>query len=244
MGRHLVALHGFTQTHHHVHDLAFAVARRAGFDTVSLPDLPGHGLSSADRSDFDAAATALTGLCGSGTYVGYSMGGRFALAAAALDPDRVERLVLIGATAGIEDPDEAEQRRLADRARADDLDARGVEAFLADWLALPMFAGLPDDAAAREHRLRNTAAGLAHSLRTAGTGSMTSRWQRLGGITAPTLVVAGERDTKFAAVGRRLTELLPDARLALVADAGHAAHTEQPTATADAVVAWLDDAAG
>ena len=43
---------------------------------------------------------------GRAVYVGYSMGGRVALHAALRHPDAVERLVLIGATAGIDDADE------------------------------------------------------------------------------------------------------------------------------------------
>ena len=82
------------------------------------------------------------------------------------------------------------------------------------------------------HRRRNTAAGLASSLRTAGTGSQPSVWERLGDITAPVLVIAGEHDTKFTDIGRRMTERLPDAEFASVAGAGHAAHIEQPEQTA------------
>jgi 2-succinyl-6-hydroxy-2,4-cyclohexadiene-1-carboxylate synthase len=52
-------------------------------------------------------------------------------------------------------------------------------------------------------------------------------------------VVAGERDERYAALGRRLVAGLPDATLVLVPGAGHAAHLEQPGAFLDAVLPWL-----
>ena len=99
----LVFLHGFTQTHHHWHPIALDLA--ATIDpapALAFVDLPGHGLSAHDRTTV-ADAGLVAALAGPGTYVGYSMGGRFALAAALDRPDLVERLVLIGATAGIDD---------------------------------------------------------------------------------------------------------------------------------------------
>jgi 2-succinyl-6-hydroxy-2,4-cyclohexadiene-1-carboxylate synthase len=55
----------------------------------------------------------------------------------------------------------------------------------------------------------------------------------------PVLVVAGERDERYAALGRRLVDALPDATLALVPEAGHAAHLERPQAFLDAVLPWV-----
>ena len=94
---------------------------------------------------------------GTGTYVGYSMGGRVSLHAALAHPDAVERLVLIGATAGIDDPDERAARREADDRLADHIEAVGVPAFIDEWLANPLFAGLTEATALRSDRLRNTA---------------------------------------------------------------------------------------
>lgn len=235
----LVALHGFTQTHHHAKALAFDVADGASFCTVVTPDLPGHGLSGHDRSGFETTAARVAERCGTGTYLGYSMGGRLALAAAIVRPDLVERLVLIGATAGIDTESGRVERRDLDEERARRIEHVGVDAFVQEWLSMPMFAGLPDDARDLDHRRRNTAAGLAHSLRTAGTGSQPSLWDRLEDVRAPTLVLAGDRDSKFAEIGRRLAARISDATFIPIADAGHAAHTEQPATTAEAITSWL-----
>ncbi|MDW3213325.1 MAG: alpha/beta fold hydrolase [Ilumatobacteraceae bacterium] len=226
-------LHGFTQTHHHWHPVAHRIVEALDTTPTRLfVDLPGHGLAADDATPIADAGEPLAALAGRGTYLGYSMGGRFALMAALARPNLVERLVLIGATPGIDDETERAERRALDDERAARIERDGVDAFLDAWLAAPMFAGLPADPDGLAHRRRNTAAGLARSLRTAGTGSQPSVWERLGEITAPVLVIAGEHDTKFTDIGRRMTECLPDAEFVSVAGAGHAAHIEQPEQTA------------
>lgn len=238
-----VFLHGFTQSHHHWHAPAHLLAARTGPDaTLAFVDLPGHGLAAEDTDGtFDTIGARLVELAGAGTYVGYSMGGRIALAAAATSDPRVERLVLVGATPGIADAaDRAERARLDDE-RAQRLEAIGVEAFLDEWLAMPMFARLPADAEALAHRRANTVAGLAHSLRCYGTGAQTPLWDVLAGIEIPVLVLAGEHDGKFVEVGRAMTEALPRATFAVVPGAGHAAHAERPAELVELVAAWLAD---
>jgi pimeloyl-ACP methyl ester carboxylesterase len=102
----------------------------------------------------------------------------------------------------------------------------------------PLFDGLDDTAAQVADRRRNTAAGLAASLRGTGTGTQEPLWDRLAEIGAPTLVLAGERDTKFRALAARLAAGIPGATFAVVPGAGHTAHLEQPAATATAIVEW------
>lgn len=238
--RRFVFLHGFTQSHHHWHGPARAIATRVGDAArVSFVDLPGHGLASDDSSGIAAAADTLPALAGPGTYVGYSMGGRFALTAAASGSPSIERLVLIGATPGIDDPGERADRIAADEIRARHLEQVGVATFVDEWLRMPMFGGLPDDPIGRAHRLTNTVPGLAGSLRACGTGNQPSLWSSLATISVPTLVLAGERDAKFADVGRRMAEQMPRATFATVDDAGHAAHTERPERVAVLVAEWL-----
>ena len=240
--RRLVFLHGFTQTHHHWRHCADRLAAR--FDrrpTCGFVDIDGHGLADDDRDDtIDSCGPAVLSVGGPGTYVGYSMGGRVALVAAATDTSgTMERLVLIGATAGLDTDAERDERRASDERLARRIEHDGVPAFLDDWLALPLFAGLPADPIDRAHRESNNAAGLAHSLRTFGTGAMSPLWGRLDTIEIPVLVIAGERDAKFTALGRRLVDGLPDAELRVIDGAGHAAHIEAPNDVSAMIADWL-----
>lgn len=243
-GRFVLA-HGFTQTARSWDTVDTLLRERSPDIEIVAVDLPGHGDATA-AADLDlwASAAHLAEHGGTGTYVGYSMGGRIALHAALVHPERVERLVLIGATAGIDDDTERAERRRADQALADRIERIGTQAFVDEWLTNPLFAGLTADTAQRADRLRNTARGLAASLRATGTGTQTPLWNRLGEIEVPVLVLVGERDAKFTALGERLVAGLPHARLAVIPGAGHSVHLEQPTATVDAIVTWHADVGG
>jgi 2-succinyl-6-hydroxy-2,4-cyclohexadiene-1-carboxylate synthase len=232
----LVLVHGFTQSGRSwalvLPALEAAGIGRADVEVVT-PDVPdGTGLT-------DVAAT-LAAQCGPAAWLGYSMGGRIGLHVALARPDVVERLVLVGATAGIDDSIDRATRRESDEGWAALVERVGVRAFLDKWLAQPMFAGLPPDAAGMEARLENTTARLAHQLRTLGTGSQQPLWDRLDELKMPVLVIAGERDAKFTALGHRLVAaIVENATMLLVEGAGHACHLENPHAFAAAVAPFL-----
>jgi len=233
----LVLVHGFTQTGRCWGPFADDLSRD---HRLVLVDAPGHGGSADVRADLREGAHLLGATGGRATYVGYSMGGRLALHLAVERPDLVARLVLIGATAGIEDPAERAARRRADEALAGHLLEVGVGPFLDEWLAQPLFAGLTAEAACRAERLANGAEGLASSLRLAGTGTQEPLWDRLATIEAPVLLLAGVDDPKFSAIAGRMARAIgPNATVALVPRAGHSAHLESPLDTASIVRRWL-----
>lgn len=226
-------VHGFTQTGASWRRIADALGESY---EVLTPDLPGHGSSAAPSGDLAAAASELGEACGEATYVGYSLGGRICLHLALARPALVDRLVLVSTTAGIDDADEREERVAADEALALRIEQGGdaaIAEFLDEWLSGPLFSALDEEAADRAARLENTAAGLASSLRHHGTGTQLPLWERLGELTMPVLVVAGEQDEKFLAAGQRLAAAIgPSALFILVPGAGHAVPFEQPEAFA------------
>ena len=234
-----VLAHGFTQTARSWADIQQRLAVLNPDITTTTVDLPGHGTASHLVTDLWGAANHLVEAGGAGAYVGYSMGGRVALHAALAHPDRVERLVLIGSTAGIDDNTERAERRVQDERLADRIEAIGVDAFIDEWLANALFAGLDNESALREDRLRNTAEGLASSLRMCGTGTQESLWDRLDQIRCPTLVLVGESDPKFRALGERLVTAIPDSLLTVIVNSGHSVHLEAPQATAAALSDFL-----
>jgi len=236
----LVLIHGFTQTGRSWRRVAEALASNHEVVTV---DAPGHGDSSGVVAHLWDGAEAIADATGPGVYIGYSMGARLALLTALARRGAVEGLVLLGAHAGIDDPAEREARRRRDDDLAASIEHDGVEAFLDGWLAQPLFASLPRDAADVDDRRRNTAAGLASSLRLAGTGVQEPVWDRVHAIDVPVLVLAGEHDAKFRSLGARLTAAIGrNAAFAVVPGAGHAAHLEQPAAFVRIVRAWVAQA--
>jgi 2-succinyl-6-hydroxy-2,4-cyclohexadiene-1-carboxylate synthase len=240
----LVLAHGFTQTGLVWGGLA---ADLAVDHELVLVDLPGHGGSSDVRADLWRGAALLGEAGGRADYLGYSMGARFCLHLALSRPELVRRLVLVSGTAGIDDAGERAARRAADEALARRLDPGdggppedSVETFVDRWVAGPMFGPVPDAVNGTDERKRNTAAGLASSLRLAGTGTQHPLWDRLGELDLPVLIVTGGRDAKFTELGRRLGAALgPKARRVVIDDAGHAPHLQRPDTVAAAVRAFL-----
>jgi 2-succinyl-6-hydroxy-2,4-cyclohexadiene-1-carboxylate synthase len=232
----LVLLHGFTQTGRSWQAIAHALAGRYRSAT---PDLPGHGDFAERRpASFTACDAYLRALTdGPFTLVGYSMGGRIALHAALSLGPRVRRLVLVGASPGIADPAERAARAASDAALADRIGGIGIDAFVREWGAQPLFDGIPRGVAeqADADRRRNTAPGLAAALRGLGTGVMPSLWERLPELDVPVTLVVGARDEKFRAIAEQMAQALPRARLVVAEGAGHAVHLEAPDAVAAAL---------
>lgn len=214
-----------------------AITTRAPIDA---PDLPGHGSEATLVADLPATADNLAQRYGKGAYVGYSMGGRVALHVALSHPELVSHLVLCSATAGIDDPAERKVRLAADSTLAGRIREIGLDAFLDEWLAQPMFASFVATTHDAEVRAANTAEGLASSLETAGTGTQQPLWDVLHNLSMPVLVVTGENDAKFTAIGRRLVDCIGEnARHVEVPGAGHAAPFERSAEFAALLSAFL-----
>lgn len=163
------------------------------------------------------------------------MGGRMLLHAAFAAPSAFESLTLIGATAGIRDPDVRVARVERDQMLADRIESVGVGPFLDDWLAGPLFAGLNAEQSCRTERLENRADGLASSLRNCGTGTQLPLWDQLHQLDMPVLVIAGTDDAKFTSIGQEMVGAIgSNARFEAVAG-GHAVHLENSLACADVI---------
>jgi 2-succinyl-6-hydroxy-2,4-cyclohexadiene-1-carboxylate synthase len=108
-------------------------------------------------------------------------------------------------------------------------------------MASPLFADIGATRDGLSERLTNTGPGLASSLRLAGTGTQLPLWGKLGRLTMPVLIVSGERDEKFTALGRRMAEAIgTNATTATVAEAGHAPHLHAPEVVAGLVRSHLN----
>ena len=177
---------------------------------------------------------------------GYSMGGRLALHAALRGSAPVAALVLVGASAGIEDPQERAARARADEALAAWMEGQATEDVVDRWERQPVFAGQPRElvAAQRAGRLAHHPGDLAALLRSAGQGACPPVWDRLPGLGIPLLARAGERDERYAAAARRMAALAPAGRARLIPGTGHAPQLEAPDATAAALLELLDEHLG
>lgn len=239
MSETLVLLHGFSGTRR-AWDGVLERLDRERYLPLTL-DLPGHGERSSHRwpiSFEDCVQAVLDAAPGRFELCGYSMGGRVALHVALAAPERVSRLVVIAADPGIEDPAERAARLAADERLAQRLEAEPFEQWIDSWRTQPLFAADPPEVGelARADQRRNEPLALAAVMRGLSVGAMAPLWERLGELRMPLLFVAGTRDEKFLAIGRRVAEQAPNARL-LVLEGGHGLPLELPGEVAAALQA-------
>jgi 2-succinyl-6-hydroxy-2,4-cyclohexadiene-1-carboxylate synthase len=174
--------------------------------------------------------------------VGYSLGGRLALRAALRSPESFTAVVLVGSTAGIEEGPLRVQRVEADEKLASWMEAMPIEDIVGLWERQPLFADQSDALveSQRPGRLSQDPRSLALLLRTAGQGALEPVWHELRALELPLLAIAGARDDGYSSAAKRIAHVAPNARAAIVEDAGHAAHLQRPEEVARLIGEFLD----
>lgn len=246
----LVLLHGLLVTHHAFRRVIDMIAEER---RVIAIDLPGCGESDrpspAVADDYslgwlaDRVAEVLAALgVPSVDLCGHSFGGTVALRLTASDPGRVRRLVLVDPVAyRFELP---LRGRIALLPRVGPLLFENVyrradlRSYLARTFSTPE---LLDEVAVDVYwdRLgREGGREAAHAmLRT--IARLPPPEELLSQVTAPTLVVWGDRDTLIpASDGERLVSVLKGAQLRIVAGCGHAVPEERPEALVELLREW------
>lgn len=243
-GAPVIALHGFTGRGS---DWNVLRERMQGHAWL-MPDLPGHGPNPVIPADLSAHLDCVRRSLGFFTeapvLLGYSMGARIALHAALDRAADWSALVLIGGTPGLESPEDRAARIASDAALAHRIRHLPLSEFFTEWDSRPILLGkelLPEPhlSRSREARLKNTPAGLAASLDGVGAGVLTPLWDALPDIDLPTILVTGERDTKFRDIAARMVAGNPHFAHVVIPSAGHAAHFERPAAVAEAIESRL-----
>lgn len=160
--------------------------------------------------------------------LGFSLGGIVAVEAALDAPDRIAALALVNSTARPVPFAEHAGRRSAAR--------QDVAAHVRRDL-LPAYASQAGEGAILA--MANDRASL-YPDQTEAAITRPDRRADLAGLAMPTLVVGGERDAINPPQAQaELAAAIPDARLALIPDAGHFTPLDAPTALAILIEAWL-----
>lgn len=223
---------------------------------VVAPDLRGHGASTADGG-FDVARLAddLAALCdevGAAHPVvcGLSLGGAVAQAFATARPDRLAGVVLASTVRSVPPvplPEAAKRVLFPTRPARAMVRLWGpgpyfrwllaaVEAAEGPWLAL--------DRDARAYALERIDAHDAGSFLRVLEAMADYRPRDLSGLSAPTLLVHGDREAlPVAAQNRVMARAIPDARRVVVPDAAHFVNRDNPAAFGDALASFLDERA-
>jgi 2-succinyl-6-hydroxy-2,4-cyclohexadiene-1-carboxylate synthase len=246
--RHLVFLHGFLGCGEDW--LPIAQHLEPGYYST-LVDLPGHGESEVpERGDYsvDDVVEAVAGIISDlrqPVLIGYSMGGRVALATAVRYQKNLGGLVLEGAAPGLQTENERIERVELDDSRAEELLRMGTREFVSKWYQAELFSSLQDNpeklATLLALRSIGDAENLASTLRNLSVGRQESLWDSLDDLTLPVLLIAGELDSKFVATNNMMAERMRNVEAAVIADAGHNTHFEQPESYLRCLVDYLEE---
>ncbi|MGE6367790.1 2-succinyl-6-hydroxy-2,4-cyclohexadiene-1-carboxylate synthase [Planococcus kocurii] len=244
----VVFLHGFTGTTKSWHSVA------TGWTDHKLVfiDLIGHGKTESPKSvEFYTMERQLANLdalfdqleLDRFSLIGYSMGGRTALAYACEFPVRVSGLILESASPGLRSEEARRKRRANDAHLVERIVTQGLVGFIDSWENIALFdsqKSLPEKVkdVIRQERLEQNPVGLANSLLGMGTGSQASYWGELMCLNMPVLLVTGQLDLKFELIAKEMASLMPKA-IHKTIDAGHAIHVEKPAEFATIVREYL-----
>ncbi|GAA4494333.1 hypothetical protein GCM10023191_033360 [Actinoallomurus oryzae] len=199
-------------------------------------DLPGHGGSGVIHGTIGDFATAVTGLLDAlglekVAYGGVSLGGAVGTTLAVEHPERITSLVLCCTSARFGDPAAWHER--AAKVRDGGLEPL-ADTFLGRWFT-PAYAGT---AAARAMLAHVDAEGYAACCE--ALAAFDAR-DRLGEVSAPTLVVAGAEDVATPlSHAEALATGIPGARLVVVPGAAHLANLERPEPVTHAMLRHLE----
>lgn len=236
----LVCLHGFTGTAN-----TFSFLQQSIFShNVLVIDLIGHGQTSSyvhpyrytndsQISDLDTIFSKLK--LETIDLLGYSMGGRLALAYALSYPHKINKLILESASPGLSNKEDREKRRQSDNRLVSLLLNQGIERFVNYWESIPLFLTqkqlpITIQKKVRQERLSQEAFGLAMSLRYFGTGIQPSLWDKLD-KTYPfdTYLMVGEDDKKFVTLADKMNNSMKQSTVITLEGSGHCVHLEKPT---------------
>lgn len=216
-----------------------------------VPDLPGHGKTQIEDETIFTASKQVSLLekwlkfLGRDKFhlYGYSMGGRLALQFAVKNSHQLQSLILVSATAGIDEESERSLRAKADEQLAQQIVELDPVNFLYNWLAQPLFREITnkgEDFITKEvrRRLPIQTSGLANNLTYFSSGVMPPVWQQLASIETPTLVLAGSKDRKYLTLASQLATSIPKAILKIL-PTGHSPLVESPDLLWKDVVEFL-----
>lgn len=212
-------------------------------------DMPGHGGSAPlPLVTMDALAAALGGFLRAlgltrPVLVGHSLGGMIVQRLLAEAPHAASAVVLAQTSAAFGSREPAWADSFI-RDRLGPLDEGRSMAELAPGLVAEMTGDAPDPAGVTlaEACLAHTPDASYRDTIKAMTGF--DLRAALPGITVPTLLLAGEKDSAAPVAGmQRMADRIQGARMVVVPGAGHLAHLERPDAFCDALEPFLAEVA-
>jgi 2-succinyl-6-hydroxy-2,4-cyclohexadiene-1-carboxylate synthase len=218
------ALHGFLGE---PKDFSFLSEDIISIDYLQLID--------AQTKDFAVWAQRFDALVGgAATFLGYSMGGRFALEYARHFPNKVNRLILISTNLNVS-PSEAsiKARRASDRAWAERFLRDPLQEVWQDWNKQNVFTGSKVEPA-RDVSSWNRQL-LAQLLIEFSPAKHPDFLDLIKQWSLPITLIAGDQDQKYVQQNQK-AESLPHVQVVVIPQSGHRVIFDQPEALKSVLV--------
>ena len=246
-GKPIVCLHGFSEN-----ISTWEFIELDGYKLI-LIDLIGHGSSDKPKScKYYYLKVILKHLnmlifeLGLKKYsmLGYSMGGRIALAYALTYPKEIDDLILESASYGIDGFLNRLKRRRNDLNLAKSIEGNGIEWFNQYWSQLSIFKSqirLPRSVIneINKRRLDNNTLALSNTLKGTGQGNFPCLKKKIVKLDMPILYISGEYDKKYEIVGKNFEKLNRNIKHVVINGCGHNTHIEDTNAFVDVLNKFL-----
>ena len=198
-------------------------------------DLPGHGSSPAIADNY---LEILAREIRASILVGYSLGGRLALQLAAMNPEAYSHVIILSAHPGLLDADENRARLVRDREWANQLKQGGIEVFLREWYAQPLFSSLQKRPELLQQLLEKRKLQDAHKMADVLMKLSLGHQERITAFHPRTLFLYGDADEKY----QKIYSALPkDVAVRCIENSGHTVHMENPMRCAQCILEWMEE---
>lgn len=231
----IICLHGFSEN-------------ESTWDNIQIPkysmikiDLIGHGKSDKPKEkkfyNIDCIIKHLNKVIKrlelkKFSLMGYSMGGRIALAYALRFPDRLQTLILESASYGEIDVKKRLCRIESDKNLSNNILSNGIEWFEKYWSDLDIFKSQKKISKDKQNkikymRLNNSKNALANILMECGQGVFPCLFDNISNLSIPILYISGELDKKYNEIGFNFKRENSNTELLIIKNSGHNVHMEK-----------------
>ena len=246
-GKSLICLHGFSENLS-----TWEFLELSGYQLI-LIDLIGHGKSDKPIDPKYYSSNIMLKhlnklICQLGlkrySMLGYSMGGRIALAYALTYPKEIDKLILESASYGEVGFLNRLKRHRNDLNLAKSIEKNGIEWFAQYWSDLSIFKSqkkLPEAIIneINKRRLANSTLALSNTLKGTGQGNFPCLKNKMIKLYMPVLYISGEYDKKYETVGKNFEKLNRNIKHVVINGCGHNTHIEDTNAFVEVLNKFL-----
>jgi 2-succinyl-6-hydroxy-2,4-cyclohexadiene-1-carboxylate synthase len=153
----------------------------------------------------------------SNVLVGYSMGGRLALHALIQNPKLWKAAIIISANPGMDDPVQCSIRQIEDSEWAKKILNQPWNELMIDWNRQSVF----DGSKIERNEIDFDRTSLAKAMISWSLGNQDNLMPAIERLEMPILWIAGENDTKYTEIARRMKFRHPKSKISIAPLAGH-----------------------